>query len=129
MRRRDFLKGSLVSGVGVVSLSATSVAETFSGRDSRGEASIAPVDLRCESLSEPLGIDAAVPRLSWKLKAVGNARNQVQSAYRIQVATTRMLLSSDTPDLWDSGRVMSDRLLHVEYLGQPLKSGTRAIGE
>ncbi len=125
MRRRDFLKGSLVSGVGVVSLSATSVAETFSGRDSRGEASIAPVDLRCESLSEPLGIDAAVPRLSWKLKAVGNARNQVQSAYRIQVATTRMLLSSDTPDLWDSGCVVSDRQLHVEYQGQSLKSGTR----
>jgi alpha-L-rhamnosidase len=32
-------------------------------------ASIAPAELRCEYLTEPLGIDCERPRLSWKLTA------------------------------------------------------------
>ena len=34
------------------------------------EASIAPTDLRCDGLVNPLGIDSAKPRLSWRLEAV-----------------------------------------------------------
>src|SRR5262245_48048417 len=36
-------------------------------------ASVIPEDLRCESLIDPLGIDAAKPRLSWKLRAADPA--------------------------------------------------------
>jgi alpha-L-rhamnosidase len=80
-------------------------------------------DLRCESLSDPLGVDARHPRLSWKLKAVGSAKSQSQSAYQISVASSHELL--DNPDIWDSGKVRSNQQLHVEYEGRPLSSGER----
>jgi alpha-L-rhamnosidase len=64
--------------------------------------------LRCEYRQDPLGIDAAKPRLSWIL---GSGR---QTAYQVVV-----------DGLWDSGKVMSDQSVHVEYAGKPLKSRTR----
>lgn len=79
-------------------------------------------DLRCEYLCEPLGIDVARPRLSWKLQGDDGAS---QSAYRVVVASSADLLDADTPDLWDSGEVESDQNVHVEYGGQPLASRTR----
>ncbi len=78
-------------------------------------------DLRCEYTSNPLGIDAAHPRLSWVLHAQG--RNQRQTAYQILAATTRERLEGDdSPDLWDSGKIESSAIL-VEYGGHPLASG------
>jgi len=60
-----------------------------------------PTDLRCEWRTEPLGIDALRPRLSW-------LRPGEQAGYQVQVATDREALLSDSPDRWDSGRVESD---------------------
>ena len=67
-----------------------------------------PTHLRCEYFSEPIGIDARAPRLSWH---VGTA---AQSAYQVVVA-----------DVWDSGKVASDRSIHVAYAGPPLRSRQR----
>ena len=51
---------------------------------------IRPVDLRCEYLSAPLGIDVKQPRLSWKLRAKNpKERGQAQSVYQILVAGSR----------------------------------------
>ncbi|UCD51539.1 MAG: family 78 glycoside hydrolase catalytic domain [Phycisphaerales bacterium] len=81
-------------------------------------------DLRCEYLHNPLGIDVAQPRLSWKLIAIDNkARGQRQSAYQVLVASSRALLDSDKGDLWDSGTVASDQSVHVVYEGKSLTSG------
>ncbi len=80
-------------------------------------------DLRCEYMVNPLGIDAAYPRLSWMLK--GEGRNQRQEAYQIRAATTREGLDDNgLPDLWDSGKVESNAIL-VEYGGRRLGSGER----
>ena len=98
--------------------------ERITSEDALEDGLISPFDLRCEFLHDPLGIDALRPRLSWKLKAAGDARNQSQSAYRIRVATTVDLLDGEA-DLWDSGRVKSNKQLHVEYEGKSLKSSDR----
>ena len=80
-------------------------------------------DLRCEYLVNPLGIDARAPRLSWALRpARPGARGLMQSAYRILVATSESALREDRGDLWDTGKVASDRSLRVEYAGKPLGS-------
>ncbi len=131
MRRRDFLKGSLAAGVGTISLAAAdnsiqSVEHRSAGTKTEN-ASISPVDLRCESLKDPLGIDSDNPRLSWKLQATQGARNQSQSAYRVTVATSLSLLAGNSADLWNSGRVESDQQLHIEYGGKSLKSGERCF--
>ncbi len=82
-----------------------------------------PDDLRCEYLINPPGIDDLHPRLSWKLTPTDqNWRGQRQLAYQVLVASERSFLDQDRGDLWDSGKVQSDRSIHVEYGGRPLSS-------
>ncbi len=116
------LKGLLMS---VVLCAAVQTADGMAG--GQQEASrIAPTDLRCEYLHDPLGIDVRQPRLSWKLKAADSAeRGQAQTAYRILVAGSQDLLAQDKSDLWDSGEVKSDQSHLVTYGGSALSSGMR----
>ena len=86
-------------------------------------AQMQPVQLICEYLHDPLGVDAARPRLSWQLESGG--RGVVQKAYQVLVASTDAGLAADQPDVWDSGRVESDQSLHIEYGGPPLASSKR----
>jgi len=82
---------------------------------------VLPTDLRCEYAVNLLGIDVAQPRLSWVL--VSEQRAQVQTAYRVLVASSEESLAADSGDLWDSGKVASDQSIHVVYGGKPLRSG------
>ena len=67
-----------------------------------------PVALRCEYLENPLGIDAAAPRLSWVLESSDlDARGLRQTAYQVLVASSRAKLDAGKGDLWDSGKVRS----------------------
>lgn len=84
---------------------------------------ISAVQLRCEYRREPLGIDAAAPRLSWQLES--KERNQRQSAYRVMVASSESALAQNRGDLWDSGRIAISETLNIVYAGQPLHSGQR----
>lgn len=80
-------------------------------------------DLRCEYRANPLGVDVKRPRLSWKLQS--QQRGQKQSAYQILVAGDRESLAGNRGDLWDTGKVDSDRSIHIEYTGRPLSSRMR----
>ncbi|MGA2253799.1 MAG: family 78 glycoside hydrolase catalytic domain, partial [Thermoguttaceae bacterium] len=77
-------------------------------------------ELRCEYRSNPLGIDVVRPRLSWIIES--NERGERQTAYRILVASSWEKLAHDEGDLWDSGKVASDRSTQIEYEGEPLAS-------
>lgn len=79
--------------------------------------------LRCEYLSEPLGIETLRPRLSWVIHS--EQRGTYQSAYQILVASSEEKLSRNRPDVWDSGKVSSSQSVHVEYAGLPLQSAQR----
>jgi alpha-L-rhamnosidase len=79
---------------------------------------------RCEYLSNPAGIDAASPRLSWIITST--QRGGKQTAYQILVATSEAALRAGQGDLWDSGKVASDQTAQVLYAGKPLASGQRA---
>ena len=76
--------------------------------------------LRCEYQTDPLGIDVEKPRLSWRLKS--KDRGAGQSAYQIVVASSAANLKSGKGDLWDTGKVESDRSIQVSYGGKPLTS-------
>jgi alpha-L-rhamnosidase len=80
------------------------------------------VELRTEYKAQPLGIDAARPRLSWKLRSP--ARGVVQSAYQVQVVPDAARFA-DRVSFWDTGKVASDRSVHVAYAGPPLQSSRR----
>ncbi|HZI33957.1 MAG TPA: alpha-L-rhamnosidase N-terminal domain-containing protein, partial [Candidatus Binatia bacterium] len=75
-------------------------------------------DLRCEDLANPSGIDATQPRLGWLLHS--STRDEMQTAYRILVASSAQKLGAGEGDLWDSGKVSSDQSIQVVYGGAPL---------
>ncbi len=83
----------------------------------------APVALRVENMENPEGLDAAAPRLSWKLLAGGGRRGIVQHAYQIRVSDSLATLDDGT--LWDSGRVVSDAQFNLRYAGRALESSQR----
>ncbi len=89
------------------------------------EARMAPAvaDLRCEYKVNPLGIDAARPRLSWRFTS--EARGAMQSAYRIQMAASEEALQRGGDPLWDTGKVNSDRSTHHAYDGPALEARQR----
>lgn len=84
-----------------------------------------PTSLRCESLLNPLGLDIARPRLSWKLPPSAR-RGMSQSAWQIQAAASLEKLAAGNADLWDSGRVESSESVLVAYEGVLLPSRARA---
>lgn len=90
-----------------------------------GVASVSCYDLKCEHLTNPVGVDEEKPALSWKLKS--EKKNQTQGAYRILVASSFEKLSQDQGDLWDSGKVSSEESLHIEYQGKSLDSAQRVF--
>lgn len=77
--------------------------------------------LRCEYLTQPVGLGERQPRFSWTLES--GRRGERQTAYRVIVASSAEILSRDRGDLWDSGQVLSARTSQVVYGGQPLRSG------
>lgn len=89
------------------------------------QAQLRPDRLRCEHLTNPLGIDAVEPRLSWQLKPRPDDRGQRQTAWRILAASSREKLERDDGDLWDSGKVDSERSILVPYRGTALRSRQR----
>jgi len=80
----------------------------------------APTHLRCEYQENPIAIATSVPRLSWYVTAA--RRGARQTAYQIQVASSPERLDAGQPDVWDSGKVVSDQSVHVSYAGFPLRS-------
>ena len=80
--------------------------------------------LRVEYLTNPLGIDAPRPRLSWRITSTD--RNTVQAAYQVQV-TKEVGAQHGAPLLWDSGRITADSSVFVTYAGPALTSRTRYV--
>jgi alpha-L-rhamnosidase len=94
----------------------------LAGSLAAAEPDTAPHDLRCEHLADPLGIDVAVPRFSWKQTDPDHIRGQKQSAWQVLVAGSKELLAQDQGDLWDSGKVSSSQSTLVPYRGTSLSS-------
>jgi alpha-L-rhamnosidase len=78
-------------------------------------------DLRCENATNPRGVKAPRPQLSWSWAQVRPPR-----AYQVLVASSEEKLKADDGDLWDSGRVLSDRKT-VQYQGKALSSLRRCF--
>lgn len=86
-----------------------------------GQAGITPVNLKCELHIDPFGIDVANPGLSYILKTLGsNGKGINQSAYQVLVSNTRDFKKGS--NLWDSKKVVSDKMAYIIYAGKTLKS-------
>ena len=91
--------------------------------NARDAASVRPVNLLCEYLINPTGLDVKHPRFSWTLDATDRREyGQKQTAYRIVVSSTLKGLKKNDGDLWDSGWVLSDKMQLIPYEGKALSS-------
>lgn len=84
---------------------------------------IEPAELRCEYRNNPIGIDNNHPLFGWQL--VTKERNQVQTAFELRVAEQRQDLLKGTNLAWESGKIISEKFIAVEYQGKPLESMKR----
>ncbi len=80
--------------------------------------------LTCEHLSNPVGIGNPQPRFSWKLRS--HRLGEVQTAWEIRAASSLTGLTA-TPDLWDSGKVISDQSVLVPWPSYPLASRSQVF--
>lgn len=85
--------------------------------ESEASAPLPPTNLRCEYLSNPVGIDVRDPRFFWVLEH--QERSQKQTAFEIIVSTEP---TCDKGDMWDSGKVASEESTHIVYGGKILES-------
>jgi alpha-L-rhamnosidase len=83
---------------------------------------VIPVDLRCDFWVNPQGIDVSKPVLSWTIKVDPEKRAMRQTAYEIIVASSIEMLTSNKGDMWNSGKVSSDKMGQIEYKGKQLQS-------
>jgi alpha-L-rhamnosidase len=106
-----------------LAVSMTLLLTTFHAWSENSPSTLVVTHLRCEYLTNPLGIDVAQPRLSWVLEPGDSSlRGQNQSAYQIVVASSPEGLAADRGDVWDSGKIASDQTIGVVYAGKPLQS-------
>ncbi len=85
-------------------------------------AAILPVDLKCDGQTGAV-ISSAVPQLSWRVES--GERGQAQSASQILVASSAEILAAGQGDLWDSGKVKTQRSPLISYVGKKLLAGQR----
>ncbi|MBS1563880.1 MAG: family 78 glycoside hydrolase catalytic domain, partial [Bacteroidetes bacterium] len=81
-----------------------------------------PVHLQCEWLENPIGIDAAHPRLSWQLH--DSRPGAKQTAWRLTVGTDSAAVSRGMGDMWRYGEPAGSAQL-LEYEGRALQPFTR----
>lgn len=67
-------------------------------------------ELRCCNMINPEGIDA--PLLSWKIKS--SQQGIFQTAWEIEIASSRDLLERGDADIWKSGKQISDKQFGIQ---------------
>lgn len=83
--------------------------------------SLSITGLTCEHRTNPVGIENAQPRFSWKL--VSNSRNVLQTAYALQIATDPNF--SKTSLVWASGKSDNTGSILQPYQGLALQNTKR----
>ena len=84
---------------------------------------ILPVHLTTEMAENPLAVVQNQPRFSWQL--ISKELNASQIGYIILIASSEEKLKIDDGDVWNSGRVNSNKNLQITYTGKPLKNETK----
>ncbi|UCS91809.1 glycoside hydrolase family 78 protein [Echinicola marina] len=79
------------------------------------------VGLRCEYLKDPLGIDAAQPRLTWEMN--DKRPGAQQTAFRIIVYSSTNASGNQPDVVWDTGKQPGDQQL-ITYSGKSLRPFT-----
>ena len=84
----------------------------------------APSGLLCELLRDPAHavITDQSPEFGWIVN--DKRRDARQAAFQVLVATGSNCINSNKGDMWNSGKVISNHSVNIEYKGKPLQPHT-----
>jgi alpha-L-rhamnosidase len=114
--------GLFPSTYGFFLLTTITITGILTGFSARAQ-DLKATDLRTEYQSNPIGIDASAPRLSWKLKS--GRRNVLQTSYQIRVGKDSLSLLAGRDLSWDSDAQKSSASVFISYKGYDLESNTK----
>ena len=77
-------------------------------------------NLKCEYHENPVGIEAASPRLTWEVAST--KLNCSQNAYQLIAGTDSMEVTKETGNFWDSGKISSSQSINIPFHGESLES-------
>jgi len=80
------------------------------------------INLKCEHLENPIGIDESEPRFTWQLKS--EKPGSFQNAYQLVLGTEKEKVATGSGNIWESGTVNSS-VIPVVYKGAELQPFTR----
>ncbi len=80
------------------------------------------VQLQCEFLTNPMGVDSSHPRLSWRME--DDQYGARQTGWQIVVGTDSAEVARGNGNRWDSPKVDSDEIM-TRYAGEVLEPFTR----
>lgn len=81
-----------------------------------------PVNLQCEHLANPIGIDNHNPRLQWQMN--DSREGALQTAYQLLVGTDSVEVASGKGNCWNTDRIQGPEML-ITYAGKTLLPFTR----
>ena len=81
-----------------------------------------PIGLKCEHLSNPLGIDIPNPRLTWMLK--DTRQDAMQTAYQLVIGTDSIAVTHNIGESWNTGKQLKSDII-VVYKGKKLNPLTK----
>src|ERR1700728_2701464 len=81
----------------------------------------APTGLLCNLLPHPelSEITDKTPDFGWIVNA--GVKEDYQTAYQVEVATSASLLKQDQPDLWNTEKKISSESINIRYAGKSLE--------
>lgn len=83
---------------------------------------VQPINLKCEYLLNPIGIDVSTPRLHWQM--LDNREGALQTAYQVIVGTDSVQVAAGKGNSWDTEKISGANRL-VSYQGKALQPFTK----
>src|SRR5690606_14361588 len=80
------------------------------------------INLKCEHLQNPIGLDETYPRFTWQVQS--EQPGYLQDAFQLVVGTDEEKVASGTGNVWESGTENSSNIPAV-YNGPDLQPFTR----
>jgi hypothetical protein len=105
-----------------ISLAILAVLLLFQSCNNDSPSGLSVTQLKCDNLSDPAGT-GNYPEFSWILKSDQRAQNQ--TTYQIIVGSDVSVTDKFIGDIWDSGKILSERTTGITYSGKPLESGKK----
>lgn len=109
-------KNKWISLILAIAMVITSLMPTTAMTAMAAEGNTAIRELMVDNVVNPVGIDNTAPRFSWKMDSA--VQGQIQTAYQIEVSE----LGGN--EVWNTGKVESDKAVDIIYEGSALTSST-----